>query len=120
MEATRAQWLVAAQEDEAAAAAEHLAALADARAAAQRLAGICGTTRWQLARGNGGTIIRLGGRAVARAVAPTRGAAVSGNRTPCLQEFCSSPGWTRTNNPPVNSRMLCQLSYRGSLGAGEV
>src|SRR6266496_4899505 len=24
-----------------------------------------------------------------------------------------SPGWTRTNNPPVNSRMLCQLSYRG-------
>ena len=28
----------------------------------------------------------------------------------------NSPGWTRTNNPPVNSRMLCQLSYRGSLG----
>src|SRR5215204_1860139 len=27
---------------------------------------------------------------------------------------CSSPGWTRTNNPPVNSRMLCQLSYRGT------
>jgi hypothetical protein len=26
-----------------------------------------------------------------------------------------SPGWTRTNNPPVNSRMLCQLSYRGTL-----
>jgi hypothetical protein len=26
-----------------------------------------------------------------------------------------SPGWTRTNNPSVNSRMLCQLSYRGSL-----
>src|SRR4051794_38670501 len=25
-----------------------------------------------------------------------------------------SPGWTRSNNPPVNSRMLCQLSYRGS------
>jgi hypothetical protein len=25
-----------------------------------------------------------------------------------------SPGWTRTNNPPVNSRMLYQLSYRGS------
>ena len=25
----------------------------------------------------------------------------------------SSPGWTRTNNPSVNSRMLCQLSYRG-------
>ena len=28
--------------------------------------------------------------------------------------FSSSPGWTRTNNPPVNSRMLCQLSYRGT------
>ena len=26
----------------------------------------------------------------------------------------NSPGWTRTNNPPVNSRMLCQLSYRGT------
>ena len=25
----------------------------------------------------------------------------------------SSRGWTRTNNPPVNSRMLCQLSYAG-------
>src|SRR4029078_1628001 len=25
-----------------------------------------------------------------------------------------SPGCTRTNTPPVNSRMLCQLSYRGS------
>ena len=29
--------------------------------------------------------------------------------------FGSSPGWTRTNNPPVNSRMLCQLSYRGTV-----
>ena len=29
----------------------------------------------------------------------------------------SSPGWTRTNNPSVNSRMLCQLSYRGRSGA---
>ena len=28
-----------------------------------------------------------------------------------------SPGWTRTNNPSINSRMLCQLSYRGSFGA---
>src|SRR5215210_3395483 len=26
-----------------------------------------------------------------------------------------SPGWTRTSNPSVNSRMLCQLSYRGKL-----
>ena len=24
-----------------------------------------------------------------------------------------SPGWTRTSNLSVNSRMLCQLSYRG-------
>jgi hypothetical protein len=30
-----------------------------------------------------------------------------------LQEVRSSPGQIRTDNPPVNSRMLCQLSYRG-------
>jgi hypothetical protein len=30
----------------------------------------------------------------------------------------NSPGWTRTNNPPVNSRMLCQLSYRGTRSGG--
>ena len=24
-----------------------------------------------------------------------------------------SPTWTRTKNPPINSRMLCQLSYGG-------
>ena len=30
-----------------------------------------------------------------------------------------SSGWTRTNNPSVNSRLLCRLSYRGSAGAGE-
>jgi hypothetical protein len=35
---------------------------------------------------------------------------------PC--ESRSSPGWTRTNNPPVNSRMLCQLSYRGTVLSG--
>jgi hypothetical protein len=29
--------------------------------------------------------------------------------------FCSS-GWTRTNNPAINSRMLCQLSYGGPFG----
>ena len=38
------------------------------------------------------------------------------NRFP-ERRCCSSPGWTRTNNPPVNSRMLCQLSYRGSVPA---
>jgi hypothetical protein len=32
------------------------------------------------------------------------------------QGFCS-PDWTRTNNPAINSRMLCQLSYGGSAGA---
>src|SRR4029077_4860236 len=36
-----------------------------------------------------------------------------------LGAVVSSPGWTRTNNPPVNSRMLCQLSYRG-IGGGIV
>ena len=28
--------------------------------------------------------------------------------------MAGSPGRTRTSNPPVNSRLLCQLSYRGS------
>ena len=27
----------------------------------------------------------------------------------------SSPDWTRTSNPLINSQMLCQLSYRGLL-----
>ena len=27
-----------------------------------------------------------------------------------------SPDWTRTNNPAINSRMLCQLSYGGRAG----
>jgi hypothetical protein len=31
-----------------------------------------------------------------------------------LPQF-SSPDWTRTSNPSINSRMLCQLSYRGPL-----
>lgn len=29
-----------------------------------------------------------------------------------------SPGWTRTNNLPINSRLLCQLSYRGKAAGG--
>ena len=37
-----------------------------------------------------------------------------------LQAFCSSGGWTRTSNPPVNSRMLCQLSYAGPRSAATV
>ena len=47
---------------------------------------------------------------------PGRGRAPHGGalRLSCpSKEIGSSPGWTRTNNPPVNSRMLCQLSYRG-------
>ena len=28
--------------------------------------------------------------------------------------FLCSPDWTRTSNLPVNSRLLCQLSYGGS------
>ena len=28
-------------------------------------------------------------------------------------EMKSSPNWTRTSNPSINSRMLCQLSYGG-------
>ena len=41
-----------------------------------------------------------------RRAAPGPGAA--------LGQRCS-PDWTRTNNLPVNSRLLCQLSYRGML-----
>lgn len=28
-----------------------------------------------------------------------------------------SPAWTRTKNRPINSRKLCQLSYRGLPGS---
>src|SRR6478672_4713877 len=48
--------------------------------------------------------------------APLRGGSryVSANvKGPVSRPFLHSPGWTRTNNPPVNSRMLCQLSYWG-------
>jgi hypothetical protein len=30
----------------------------------------------------------------------------------------SSPDWTRTSNPSINSRMLCQLSYGGPSFSG--
>ncbi len=33
----------------------------------------------------------------------------------CRSNYCS-PAWTRTRNRPINSRMLCQLSYRGLPG----
>src|SRR4051812_17118598 len=36
-------------------------------------------------------------------------------RVPMLLLGCGSPAWTRTKNLSVNSRLLCQLSYRGSL-----
>ena len=32
----------------------------------------------------------------------------------CDLRVCS-PDWTRTSNLPINSRLLCQLSYRGML-----
>src|ERR671916_1049818 len=35
-----------------------------------------------------------------------------------LRSPSGSPGWTRTSNPSINSRMLCQLSYRGKVTAG--
>ena len=41
-------------------------------------------------------------------------------RFPRGRSTLNSPGWTRTNNPSVNSRMLCQLSYRGSPKRPEV
>ena len=31
------------------------------------------------------------------------------------RERTCSPGWTRTINRAINSRKLCQLSYRGPL-----
>src|SRR5215213_5358897 len=40
------------------------------------------------------------------------------NRAARLRGFSYSPGWTRTNNIPVNSRTLCQLSYRGTAARG--
>ena len=53
---------------------------------------------------------------VARAVARPEASGLPDTKGPQTRAFFHSPGWTRTNNPPVNSRMLCQLSYRGSLG----
>jgi hypothetical protein len=41
-------------------------------------------------------------------------------RFPHGQKGRNSPGWTRTNNPPVNSQMLCQLSYRGTRSGGRM
>ena len=42
------------------------------------------------------------------------GEAAEGPLTDGRPGSSNSRGWTRTNNPPVNSRMLCQLSYAGS------
>src|SRR5690606_39082118 len=41
----------------------------------------------------------------------------SAERAPELGAKKSSPAWTRTMNLPVNSRLLCQLSYGGPLVA---
>ena len=55
------------------------------------------------------------GKHAATALPPARSCLLSGNGSLAYEGlFYSSPGWTRTNNPPVNSRMLCQLSYRGT------
>ena len=65
----------------------------------------------RLGRGLRGTV-RGVPDGLGRVAAP---AEMPNGRRPKTRPFCScSPGWTRTNNPPVNSRMLCQLSYRGS------
>ena len=37
----------------------------------------------------------------------------SPGRSPEDSCFIRSPDWTRTSNPSINSRMLCQLSYGG-------
>ena len=50
-------------------------------------------------------------------VRPTCTEGLRGGGPPVARRPESSPGWTRTNNPPVNSRMLCQLSYRGLAAA---
>ena len=69
---------------------------------------------------NGGVDIQSNGNVSIKGnnvdtVANNETTTVQGNRTETVgQDETSSPGWTRTNNPPVNSRMLCQLSYRGS------
>ena len=39
-------------------------------------------------------------------------------RAEIIGPFACSPGWTRTNNLPINSRLLCQLSYRGKATTG--
>src|SRR5688500_1259880 len=63
------------------------------------------------------------GRSLLRSVRPPLRPRSDHERTPAsslspewghpLRTRISSRGWTRTNNPPVNSRMLCQLSYAG-------
>ena len=44
-----------------------------------------------------------------------RGTYIAETPEACLWGFCyiGSPDWTRTSNPSINSRMLCQLSYGG-------
>ena len=79
---------------------------------------------------SGAAVIRYEGLGGARNVRPgqrgtnlgtKKGASRGALRVSGLLEgIGSSPGWTRTNNPPVNSRMLCQLSYRGRQRARSV
>src|SRR6187431_1408195 len=43
--------------------------------------------------------------------------AMPGPGVPRTTWRCGSPGWIRTNDPSINSRMLCQLSYGGSVSS---
>ena len=70
--------------------------------------------QWQTVQG-GGPAERAAARALQADSRPDEGRP---RLMPRAQTMPNSPGWTRTNNPPVNSRMLCQLSYRGSVLSG--
>lgn len=47
---------------------------------------------------------------------PDTNSAPTTRTSPLIRACFCSPNWTRTSNLPINSRLLCQLSYRGLLG----
>ncbi len=53
--------------------------------------------------------------AIGASVVPSISGNIKGRSGYPLRPYCS-PTWTRTKNPPINSRMLCQLSYGGING----
>jgi hypothetical protein len=67
-----------------------------------------------------GESVRHTGRAVRAAARPKmgekRGFGVESEWSRLADLELCSPDWTRTNNPAINSRMLCQLSYGGRAG----